>query len=102
MTRRRNGAGRRGSKPRFYRPARPVPGEIVQSQLDSTMATPFSSHTRRLIAGGLAALALSFAVAPRVEADTRASTLLVVGDSISAAYGLPPGVGWVDLLAARL
>ena len=24
------------------------------------------------------------------------------GDSISAAYGLPPGAGWVDLLAARL
>ena len=32
----------------------------------------------------------------------RVSTLLVVGDSISAAYGLAPGTGWVDLLAARL
>lgn len=28
--------------------------------------------------------------------------LLVVGDSISAGYGLPAGAGWVDLLAARL
>ena len=31
-----------------------------------------------------------------------AGVLLVVGDSISAGYGLPPGAGWVDLLAARL
>jgi acyl-CoA thioesterase-1 len=28
--------------------------------------------------------------------------VLVVGDSISAAYGLPPGAGWVYLLSARL
>ena len=28
--------------------------------------------------------------------------VLVVGDSISAAYGLAPGSGWVDLLSARL
>jgi acyl-CoA thioesterase-1 len=31
-----------------------------------------------------------------------APVILVVGDSISAAYGLGPGQGWVDLLAARL
>jgi acyl-CoA thioesterase-1 len=31
-----------------------------------------------------------------------APVILVVGDSISAAYGLPPGQGWVDLLNARL
>jgi len=30
------------------------------------------------------------------------SVLLVVGDSISAGYGLPKGTGWVDLLAARI
>jgi acyl-CoA thioesterase-1 len=29
-------------------------------------------------------------------------SLLVLGDSLSAAYGLPAGTGWVDLLAARL
>ncbi|MET0683073.1 MAG: arylesterase [Casimicrobiaceae bacterium] len=66
------------------------------------MASSPSSYSRRLIAGRLAALALAFAVAPCAKADARVSTLLVVGDSISAAYGLPPGVGWVDLLAARL
>ena len=44
----------------------------------------------------LAAIAVGAraAVAPRV--------LLVVGDSISAGYGLPKGAGWVDLLAARI
>ncbi len=29
-------------------------------------------------------------------------TLLVVGDSLSAAYGLPPNTGWVDLLTEKL
>jgi acyl-CoA thioesterase-1 len=30
------------------------------------------------------------------------ATLLVVGDSLSAEYGLPRGTGWVSLLAQRL
>ncbi len=38
---------------------------------------------------------------PAVAQGT-APVLLVVGDSISAAYGLPRGEGWVDLLAGRL
>lgn len=32
----------------------------------------------------------------------QARTLLVLGDSISAAYGMPPERGWVQLLASRL
>ena len=36
------------------------------------------------------------------QAQAPAPILLVVGDSISAAYGLAKGQGWVDLLAARL
>jgi len=32
----------------------------------------------------------------------QARTLLVVGDSISAAYGMAPEQGWVQLLASRL
>ena len=35
-------------------------------------------------------------------AQSNAPVLLVVGDSISAGYGLARGEGWVDLLAARL
>ncbi len=36
------------------------------------------------------------------RAAAPSSVLLVVGDSISAGYGLPKGTGWVDLLAARI
>ena len=35
-------------------------------------------------------------------APAAARTLLVLGDSLSAEYGLPRGAGWVALLAARL
>ena len=54
----------------------------------------------------IAALALLGPLSPR--ATFAAATpgadapILVVGDSISAAYGLPSGKGWVDLLAARI
>ncbi len=37
-----------------------------------------------------------------VIAQPAAPIILVVGDSISAGYGLANGQGWVDLLAARL
>lgn len=48
---------------------------------------------------GAAALA---AGAPLALALPAPSVLLIVGDSISAGYGLPPGTGWVNLLASRL
>jgi acyl-CoA thioesterase-1 len=52
------------------------------------------------------ALALAFAAAlsavAMAHAQSAAPVLLVVGDSISAGYGVPKGAGWVDLLAARL
>ncbi len=50
----------------------------------------------------VAVATLALASASPARADPAAPVLLVVGDSISAAYGLPPGAGWVDLLAARL
>jgi acyl-CoA thioesterase-1 len=99
---RRNAHRDDGSKDGFYRAARGGPRETLQSQLDRAMASPSSPPARRLFAGCLAALALALAAAPRAWADPGAPVLLVVGDSISAAYGLPPGTGWVDLLAARL
>jgi acyl-CoA thioesterase I len=46
-----------------------------------------------LAACGLAAVAL---------AQDNAPVLLVVGDSVSAGYGLPGGNGWVNLLAQKL
>lgn len=53
-----------------------------------------------------AALALLLFVLAAIAVGARAAAaprvLLVVGDSISAGYGLPKGSGWVDLLAARI
>jgi acyl-CoA thioesterase-1 len=42
------------------------------------------------------------AVAFGAAAADRHATILVVGDSISAGYGLAPGSGWTTLLAKRL
>lgn len=62
--------------------------------------------TRPLLRWLLAIVAFATALAISTTAaaatpDKRA-TILVVGDSISAAYGLPSGTGWVALLAKRL
>lgn len=48
-----------------------------------------------LAAAALALLAFDAAAQP-------APAILIVGDSISAAYGLPPGSGWATLLERRL
>lgn len=55
---------------------------------------------RRLFLALLASLAWLVGAASALAAD--APVLLVVGDSISAGYGLPAGAGWVTLLADRL
>src|SRR5262249_4893390 len=49
-----------------------------------------------------AALLIWAALIPASAAEPSKRVLLIVGDSISAAYGLPAGSGWTDLLAARL
>lgn len=36
------------------------------------------------------------------QAQAKPSTILVLGDSLSAEYGLPRGTGWVALLEQRL
>jgi acyl-CoA thioesterase-1 len=50
----------------------------------------------------VAALALAGAPVVVTAADGGDRTLLVLGDSISAAYGIAPEEGWVNLLARRL
>jgi acyl-CoA thioesterase-1 len=50
----------------------------------------------------LALLALVLACAGPARAAGAAPVLLVLGDSISAGYGLAAGTGWVSLLAQRL
>lgn len=66
------------------------------------MNAPNLISSFRMVAGVLGALLLAFAAALPARVDSSAPVLLIVGDSISAAYGLPPGVGWIDLLAKRL
>ena len=57
--------------------------------------------TRRTFVTALGA-AGGLALAPIAVRAADAPVILVVGDSISAAYGLPPGTGWTDLLQKRL
>jgi acyl-CoA thioesterase-1 len=69
-----------------------------------SMMHSLSSPSRRRFLGhhaALVALVLGCTSLPVRAADSP-PTLLVVGDSISAAYGLAPGTGWVDLLSARV
>lgn len=47
-------------------------------------------------------LGAAFAAAGPSGAQPKERTLLVVGDSLSAEYGLPRGKGWVTLLEQRL
>lgn len=63
-----------------------------------------SSRARRIWlahASGLALAALGAALAP-VPALGKTRTLIVVGDSLSAEYGIPRGSGWVALLQQRI
>ncbi|MEP7061681.1 MAG: arylesterase [Betaproteobacteria bacterium] len=55
---------------------------------------------RQFLRWCIAIVALTLACA--AAAAGKRPTILVVGDSISAAYGLPPGSGWTGLLAKRL
>ena len=63
------------------------------------MSEPSSRLRRRLMLSASAAC-LVHAVSPARAAD--APVVLVLGDSISAGYGLGNGEGWVTLLAARI
>jgi acyl-CoA thioesterase-1 len=60
---------------------------------------PFARMARRC-AG--AALLLCLAVLSLTPGAARADTVLVMGDSLSAAYGIDPQAGWVNLLKQRL
>jgi len=58
--------------------------------------------TRRTWLGHCTALALAFAAAPACPQPGKAAVILVVGDSLSAEYGLARGQGWVALLERQL
>jgi acyl-CoA thioesterase-1 len=69
---------------------------------DFAMTSCISPSARRRFVCGAALLIVTLIAAPGAAAAATAPTLLVVGDSVSAGYGLPPGTGWVDLLAERI
>lgn len=54
----------------------------------------------RRCAGG--ALLVGLSVLALAPSTARADTILVMGDSLSAAYGIDPKAGWVNLLKQRL
>lgn len=55
---------------------------------------------RRALIGGLACSLLSAGVT--AQSSSASATILVLGDSLSAEYGLARGTGWVRLLEQRL
>lgn len=61
----------------------------------------FIANAFPALAVGILALPHGVAVAAQT-APARASTILVLGDSLSAEYGLKRGTGWVALLEQRL
>ncbi len=58
-------------------------------------------HPSRFVLPFLRTLAAIAALALCMPAAGAARTVLVFGDSLSAAYGLSTGEGWVNLLAAK-
>jgi acyl-CoA thioesterase I len=67
----------------------------------------FCAPRRRMLAWGVAHCSLptlAAVVSPRAQGQAAGArrTLLVVGDSLSAEYGLARGSGWVALLQARI
>lgn len=65
-------------------------------------AVTFRRIRRSLLASVLAAPVVAFAQTANPPTGSDSATLLVVGDSLSAEYGLQRGSGWVDLLARKL
>ncbi len=101
---RRNGERRDGSNPRIL-PCRSralVPATTIAARLHVAIPVPLPMTAVRFARAVAAVALVVLAPLAPVRADALAPVVLVVGDSISAAYGLPPGAGWVDLLSARL
>jgi acyl-CoA thioesterase-1 len=72
---------------------------MMGSDMDDVGSSFGSRSTRRR---WLAHCSLLVAAAPVRALSALPRTILVVGDSLSAEYGLPRGAGWVALLEKRL
>jgi acyl-CoA thioesterase-1 len=73
---------------------------MIESDIERFTRRHWISHCSRLAAVTLATAATS--ALGQGATPGRQRTLLVVGDSLSAEYGLARGQGWVALLQARL
>ncbi len=62
----------------------------------------FSKHRRDFISAALASAATGLWLPASAATDVQARSVVVVGDSLSAEYGIARGSGWVALLEARL
>jgi acyl-CoA thioesterase-1 len=63
---------------------------------------PHRHAVLRHLARFAAAAAIALSMVSSAHAESGAPVVLVVGDSISAGYGLAAGAGWVALLSARI
>ena len=70
--------------------------QLYNASVDTHSSVSFLGAWRRRLA--LAAVLLAVVA----QAQASAPVILIVGDSISAGYGLPPGAGWATLLQKRL
>jgi acyl-CoA thioesterase I len=98
---------RQGFAPHSTVPLAPVPRSLYNRGSIALPAAPPDSPMlpRRVLLRLVATVLLAWGAghaASVAAAVATPPTVLVVGDSISAAYGLPVGTGWVDLLAARI
>lgn len=80
---------------------------MIDSLMFTRSALPVKSRRDfiSLAARGLAGLAIAaggLAARPAQAATKRGARILVLGDSLSAEYGLRRGTGWVALMQARL
>ena len=94
--------GRRRLRPRtlYASPSQPIRARSNRRTRDSMTAS--SIHLRRFLLACCCALRAAATARGTACAPADAPVLLVVGDSISAGYGLAAGQVWVDLLAAKL
>ena len=80
-----------------------MPPKNHSSDPSLALANEIGTGVKHLLCA-LAALAIFFVVSSGARADETpaAPTLLVFGDSLSAAYGINESEGWVTLLETRL
>jgi acyl-CoA thioesterase-1 len=79
-----------------------VKSDFTKLDLVAAAKTLVKPWTTLLIATLMGLATAAGAQAPQAPAGAQGATILVVGDSLSAEYGLKRGTGWVPLLEKQL